>query len=77
MSAIHDRMPAILLPGQEKLWIDPTLSVKEALLLIIPYPDDEMSAYPVSERVGKVSENDASLIEEVKVGDQSEQIDLC
>lgn len=76
MSAIHDRMPAILLPGQEKLWIDPTLSVKEALLLIIPYPDDEMSAYPVSERVGKVSENDASLIEEVQVGDQSEQIDL-
>jgi len=51
-------------------------AIHEALLLIIPYPDDEMSAYPVSERVGKVSENDASLIEEVKVGDQSEQIDL-
>ena len=66
MSSIHDRMPAILLPGQEKLWIDPTLSTKEALELIIPYPDDDMYAYPVSDRVGKVSENDAALIEEYR-----------
>jgi putative SOS response-associated peptidase YedK len=64
MSGIHDRMPAILLPGQERLWIDPSLSAKEAMQLIIPYPDEEMSAYPVSDRVGKVSENDAGLIEE-------------
>ena len=64
MSKIHDRMPAILLPGQEKLWIDPTLSAKEALQLIIPYPDESMQAYPVDARVGKVSENDAALIEE-------------
>lgn len=65
MSGIHDRMPAILLPGQERLWIDPSLSAKEAMQLIIPYPDEEMSAYAVSDRVGKVSENDAGLIEEV------------
>ncbi|MEP7323683.1 MAG: SOS response-associated peptidase [Saprospiraceae bacterium] len=76
MSSIHDRMPAILLPGQERLWIDPTLSGKEALQLIIPYPDDEMSAYPVSDRVGKVSENDAGLIEEYDEPEKNEQLDL-
>ena len=65
MAPIHDRMPAILLPEQEKLWIDQSLSTKEALQLIEPYPDDAMHAYTVSSRVNKVSENDASLIEEV------------
>ncbi|MDZ4709591.1 MAG: SOS response-associated peptidase [Saprospiraceae bacterium] len=76
MSSIHDRMPAILLPEQEKLWIDPTLSTKEALQLIIPYPDEEMEAYPVSDRVGKVSENDAGLIERVEMEDDAPHADL-
>jgi len=76
MSSIHDRMPAILLPEQEKLWIDPTLSTKEALQLIIPYPDEEMEAYPVSDRVGKVSENDAGLIERVEMEDDAPHGDL-
>jgi putative SOS response-associated peptidase YedK len=76
MSSIHDRMPAILLPGQERLWIDPSLSIKEALQLIIPYPDEDMTAYPVSDRVGKVSENDAGLIEEYDEPEKNEQLDL-
>lgn len=76
MSSIHDRMPAILLPEQEKLWIDPTLSSKEALQLIIPYPDEEMEAYPVSDRVGKVSENDAGLIERVAMEEDAPPADL-
>ncbi len=65
MAHIHDRMPAILLPEQEKIWIDPTLSGAEALQMIIPYPDEGISTYIVSDRVGKVSENDKLLIEEV------------
>jgi putative SOS response-associated peptidase YedK len=74
-------MPAILLPGQERLWIDPSLSAKEAMQLIIPYPDEEMSAYAVSDRVGKVSENDSGLIEEITSDPQehsstSNQLDL-
>lgn len=63
---IHDRMPAILLPEQEKLWIDNTISPDQALQLIIPYPDDLIDAYTVGERVGKVTENDKGLIDEVK-----------
>lgn len=62
MAEIHDRMPAILLPDQEKLWLDTALSPTDALSLISPYPDDLMEAYTVSSRVNKVTENDAELI---------------
>lgn len=75
LAGIHDRMPAILLPEQEKLWIDPELSSTDALQLIIPYPEEEIEAYTVSDRVGKVAENDKSLIEKVDV-EIAEQGDL-
>ena len=65
LADIHDRMPAILLPEQEKLWLDETIPAQDLLDMIEPYPDDLMKAYRVSTRVNKVSENDAELIEEV------------
>lgn len=65
MAPIHDRMPAILLPEQERQWLDPKLSPTDALQLIKPYPTDAMKAYTVSKRVNKVAENDADLIVEV------------
>ena len=65
MASIHDRMPAILMPEEEKLWLDNEWSEEEALKLIRPYPDQYTRAYRVSMRVNKVSENDASLVEAV------------
>ena len=62
---IHDRMPAILSPEQERLWLDTELPPQDALDLISPYPDDWIDFYPVSKRVGKVSENDRELIEPI------------
>ena len=64
---IHDRMPAILTPELETVWIDLELSAEDALSVICPYVDDYIRAYPVSKRVGKVAENDAALIEEIDV----------
>lgn len=63
MEDIHQRMPAILTPEQESLWLDHELPTKEVLSMISPYPASLMEAYPVSSRVGKVANNDASLIE--------------
>jgi len=63
MSTIHNRMPAILRPDQEQEWINPNRSVEEAMQLLLPYPDDLMEAYTVSEKVNKVQNNDASLME--------------
>ncbi len=62
---IHNRMPAILLPEQEKLWLDQELPAEEALKMIAPYPDEFIDAYKVSKAVGNVRNNDPSLIEKI------------
>ena len=62
MIPIHNRMPAILTKEQEKIWLDGTLPIKEVLASIRPYPSELMEAYQVSNRVGKVTNNDATLL---------------
>ncbi len=48
MESIHNRMPAILLPEHESLWIDPKLGAPDVMDLLNPYPADDMKAYTVS-----------------------------
>ena len=59
---LHDRMPMILLPEQEHLWLDANVPSKDILPQILPVPTEYLHWYRVSDRVNKVSENDASLI---------------
>ena len=66
LSNIHDRMPAILLPEHEKDWLDINLPAADAIQLIHPYPSDQLHAYTVSRRIGKVTENDPELLLEEK-----------
>jgi putative SOS response-associated peptidase YedK len=53
MAGIHDRMPVILHPEDEARWLapgfDPSLTG-----LLVPYPAEQMEAYPVSDRVNSV-----------------------
>ncbi len=65
MKEIHDRMPAMLLKENENLWLDNEIKPKDALQLLLPYPSDQMEAYPVSDKVNSVKANDKSLIERV------------
>ena len=62
MKPIHDRMPCILLPEEERLWLEEGLSIQASLQLLKPYPDDWMRAYEVSSLVNNVRNNDASLV---------------
>jgi len=63
MEPIHDRMPAILSPDDEDLWLDPDVSDPDVLLrLLRPYPDGEMDAYPISPAVNSPRNNYADLI---------------
>ncbi len=71
ITEIHNRMPAMLLPSQEHLWLDTSLNPKEALEVIQPYPDDYLDYYEVSDRVNKVANNDKDLIKPV----QRQQVD--
>ncbi|HOB08635.1 MAG TPA: SOS response-associated peptidase [Limnochordia bacterium] len=56
---VHHRMPAILTPKQEQLWLDPDLEDQNALLpLLKPFPSDEMEMHRVSPLVNS-PRNDA------------------
>lgn len=58
---IHDRMPAILLPEQERDWLD-----KKNLDLLKPYPDKFMESYEVSRKVNFAENDFPDLIKEEK-----------
>ncbi|HUR29877.1 MAG TPA: SOS response-associated peptidase family protein, partial [Saprospiraceae bacterium] len=62
---LHDRMPLILLPEQEKLWLDGSVPSKDVLNALEPVPGDYITWYRVSDRVNKVTENDAELVNPV------------
>jgi len=49
VAAVHDRMPVILSPGDEALWLDPTVEDPAVLRrLLMPYPAGSMHAYQVT-----------------------------
>ena len=52
MATIHHRMPVILRPEHEDLWLDPELTDPLSLASMLqPYPAEEMEAFPVSDAV--------------------------
>ena len=66
MADIHNRMPAILRPDQERDWLDMNIPSEDAIQMLQPYPSELMNAYQVSKRVGNVRENDEELIQEAR-----------
>jgi putative SOS response-associated peptidase YedK len=62
VAKIHNRMPAILTTDEEAAWIDPKSKVADLLLMLRPYPTDEMEAIPVSRAVNRPSFDDAACI---------------
>ena len=63
LSPIHDRMPVILPPAHYDRWLDPALKEPDTLTsLLVPFPPDEMLAFPVSLRVNAPSTDDAGCI---------------
>ncbi|PWH17879.1 MAG: hypothetical protein DDG60_01445 [Anaerolineae bacterium] len=63
MSAIHNRMPVILPPAAHQQWLDPTPQTPQSLQpLLLPYPSEEMMAYPVSTLVNKPENDRPELI---------------
>ena len=63
---VHHRMPVILPPETYDLWLDSDVRETEQLLsLMVPYPTEEMEAYPVSRRVNNPSNNEPGCVESV------------
>jgi len=64
MASIHNRMPVILRPEDEALWLDRTVEDPDKLrYLFAPYPADELEAYPVGQAVGSVRYDEPDCIE--------------
>ncbi|MGO4183399.1 DUF159 family protein [Paenibacillus sp. FSL A5-0031] len=73
VSEVHDRMPVILRPEAEQLWLNRAVTdVKMITPLLKPYSSHELEAYPVSLAVGSVRNDDSSLIERIEVDEQLE-----
>ena len=64
VARFYDRMPVILDPAAESLWLDPTLIDSVAVLdCLRSCPADPLVAYPVSSRVSSPRADGPSLIE--------------
>ena len=66
MAPIHNRMPVILPRIAYDRWLDPA-EVRSGELqdLLVPYPAEEMMAYPVSRLVNSPSNDNPALVEPV------------
>jgi putative SOS response-associated peptidase YedK len=61
---LHDRMPVILPETVWSEWLDPTNDDVPALSsLLIPFPSEQMHAYPVSNLVNNVRHDSPELLE--------------
>lgn len=62
MKPIHDRMPVMLSPEAEALWLDGEETQEELLSLLQPYDADKMKAYAVSPLVNSPHNNVPDVI---------------
>lgn len=66
MKPIHDRMPVILHPDQEAIWLDRRVDEREVLLEIMkPYEDGKLEIIRVSDDVNSPRNNDDHLVQPV------------
>jgi len=64
LQEIHNRMPIILPEREYKNWLQPDEAlVTELKPLLIPYPSEEMTAYPVSRLVNNPANESPSCIQ--------------
>ncbi len=64
MTAVHDRMPVILHPDDESLWLGAdTHDAIETLLM--PFTNNSLEIYEVSKNVNTAKTNDATLIKAI------------
>jgi putative SOS response-associated peptidase YedK len=64
VAGVHDRMPLILAPEGEDLWLDPRTQEPELLApLLAPPGAGEMEAFPVSRRVNSPVNDDAAVLD--------------
>ena len=64
VSTIHERMPVIIPPIEYDRWLSPL--DPDPYDLLVPFPSDPMTMWPVSTRVNKPANDDASILNWLK-----------
>jgi len=64
MEPVHNRMPVILEPSDYDRWLNSGDPAQPPVDLLRPFPAEQMVAWPVSDRVGNVRNNEPQLLEE-------------
>jgi putative SOS response-associated peptidase YedK len=63
VAQIHDRMPAILEPKSYRRWLGPEPDPRD---LLVTYPSEPMTMWPISTRVNAPENDDASLLDRIE-----------
>ena len=66
VATLHDRMPAMLLPEHEKLWLDEGLPTEDILKLLYPYPDDHLEIYEVANQINYAQNDEPEMIRKIQ-----------
>jgi putative SOS response-associated peptidase YedK len=75
MAAIHDRMPVIVAPEAYDRWLSDIEPDPRDLL--VPYPAELMTMWPVSARVNKAANDDAQILDRAELaGAAAPQLDV-
>ncbi|HRO67390.1 MAG TPA: SOS response-associated peptidase family protein [Pseudobdellovibrionaceae bacterium] len=69
MAPIHDRMPVIIPPIAYERWLSP--NEPDPRDLLVPFPSEPMTLWPISKRVNKVENDDAAILEPIGTGASS------
>lgn len=76
ISTIHERMPVILEPAAEQLWLSKEISTKEHLDLLKPYSEQNIEFHTVSPSVNSVRNDNPQLIVSAPPADQFGNLSL-
>jgi hypothetical protein len=73
IATIHDRMPVIVERKDYSRWLDTDEKTAPPTDLLHPYAANQVRAWPVSDRVGNIRNNDASLLDPVDTSNEPAQ----
>ncbi len=66
LEKIHDRMPVILEPDEEKSWLSNSIDTRSLRKLFDPFPDQSLQMKKVSTDVNNPKNDDEKLIQQIE-----------
>jgi putative SOS response-associated peptidase YedK len=65
VAQIHNRMPVVLHARNEEDWLNPQLPLDDAQAMLIPFPAELITAYPMSTKINSPAYNTPDAVQPV------------